>query len=343
MTGVLDLLSAPPISTTNHLRAFSTTSVAHRVPPEHDDEDSSPWGQLDASVEEWERSRGQSQKQPQTHSSGLAADEQMWLDAMNAKLDRADRMQGRQAATAPEPTYAAAPRIHYPAQSDTTTSLSAEEKRWLDGMNAQLSGGADMPAPPTYDGEDRLGPGRVVPRTAPAQTLTHIDSKTNQPTMVNISSKAATARSATAVGRVYIPRPTLELLTSSATGDIDSPSGKGPVFSTARLAGILAAKKTSDLIPLCHNVPLDGVDVHFDLIDPADEDLADMPYIHITATSTTRSATGVEMEALTAVQVSALTVWDMLKAVAGKQMSIGGVCVVEKSGGKSGDWVREKD
>ena len=168
--------------------------------------------------------------------------------------------------------------------------------------------------------------------------------------MVDVSSKSSTHRSATASGKVFLPFDVLPLLTGSTSkGDITSPSGKGPVFSTARLAGVLAAKRTDELVPLCHTLPLDGVDVQLELVIPpgweaeemdADEDLPPRPHILITATCTTRGPTGVEMEALTAVSMAAVTVWDMLKSVAGREMEMGEIAVVAKSGGKSGDWVR---
>lgn len=362
------------------LRAFTTSSRRSRAPTDDgvDDDDASPWGELDASVQEWELRNAKSKveqhlppqhpQQGQAHqrqvkkANGLSEDESMWLEAMNAKLDRAERTEQRAASLhAPGQTPSAA--------STSTSNLSADERMWLDAMNSKLhgvEGRATAAAPPKgYNSVPRIHtpaatsetPDRFQPAPSPSRTLTHVDECTNQPTMVNISDKGLTSRSATAVGRVYLPRSTLDLLVSSpgSTTEITSPAGKGPVFTTARLAGIMAAKKTADLIPLCHNISLDGVDLDFQIVDPAeitdtaaktqqrhtsmtDEELT--PYIYVKATATTRSATGVEMEALTAVQVASLTVWDMLKAVAGKDMWIGEVCVVAKRGGRSGDWQR---
>lgn len=333
------LLSAVRASVAQpHSRLFSTTSTAHRVP--QDDGDASPWDQLDASVQEWEHRQlrgGQQEQSGSSASSGLAADEQMWLEAMNAKLDRIDRVEKRP--THATTSYNPVPQMHFASPEESATTLSDEEKRWLGAMNP-----AEKPTPRPSPSPSSA-PHAAIPSSQ--RTLTHIDAQTNQPTMVNISSKPHTSRSATATGRVYLPYSLLPLLESSySSTDINSPSGKGPVFTTARLAGIQAAKKTSDLIPLCHNVPLDGIDMDIDLVESygnlnesyGNEDDGALIYISIRATATTHAGTGVEMEALTAVQVASLTVWDMLKAVAGKEMMIGEVSVVAKSGGKSGDW-----
>lgn len=164
--------------------------------------------------------------------------------------------------------------------------------------------------------------------------------------MVNIINKPHTQREATAIGKVIFPSRLLPLLVGSRTDvvEIDSPAGKGPVFTTARLAGIMAAKRTPELIPLCHSISLDGVDVDLALVNPAEENTEDIdprPYILIEATAFTRGATGVEMEALTAVMGAATTVWDMLKSVAGMEMEIADVMVTRKKGGKRGDQVRK--
>ena len=145
--------------------------------------------------------------------------------------------------------------------------------------------------------------------------------------MVDVGGKAFTRRSATASGRIYLPYEALELIRDG--------SSKGPVLHTAQLAGIMAAKRTSELIPLCHGLALSHVDVKLDLVDAED------CYVDVWCTATTSGQTGVEMEALTGCSVACLTVWDMVKAVAGKEMIIGEIKVVAKSGGKSGDWVRE--
>jgi cyclic pyranopterin phosphate synthase len=155
--------------------------------------------------------------------------------------------------------------------------------------------------------------------------LSHID-ESGRPRMVDVSAKEDTAREATAVGCVYMGAETLRLAVSGE-------GKKGDVLTTARLAGIMAAKRTSELIPLCHPLALTGIEV--DLVgDEARGAIA------ITATVRTTGKTGVEMEALTAVSVAALTVYDMLKAVQ-KDLRIGDVRVVRKSGGKSGDYQAE--
>ncbi|QAY70994.1 cyclic pyranopterin monophosphate synthase MoaC [Xylanimonas protaetiae] len=142
--------------------------------------------------------------------------------------------------------------------------------------------------------------------------------------MVDVSAKDVTAREATAVG-VLRTRP--DVVARIASGDLP----KGEAVATARVAGILGAKRTPDLVPLCHPLPITGVDVdvvpHDDVVD-------------ITATVRTRGRTGVEMEALTAVTVAGLTVYDMIKAV-DREAVLTDVRVVAKSGGRSGDWTRE--
>jgi len=145
--------------------------------------------------------------------------------------------------------------------------------------------------------------------------------------MVDVSAKADTARVAVARGRVVMARETLAL---ALAGE----AKKGDVFGVARIAGIMAAKKTHELIPLCHPLGLSKVEVE---ITP-DETL---PGVLVVAETSVTGKTGVEMEALTAVAVACLTIYDMLKAV-DRAMRIEGVELVEKRGGKSGHWSREK-
>jgi cyclic pyranopterin phosphate synthase len=152
--------------------------------------------------------------------------------------------------------------------------------------------------------------------------LTHID-ETGRANMVDVSEKAVTAREALAEGFVRMDTATLSLALS---GD----AKKGDVRATAEIAGIMAAKKTSDLIPLCHPLALSKVEVR---VEPGDGGLS------VTARVRTSGQTGVEMEALTAVSVACLTVYDMLKA-ADKAMTIENVRLLTKTGGKSGDWTR---
>ncbi|MDO8322816.1 MAG: cyclic pyranopterin monophosphate synthase MoaC [Phenylobacterium sp.] len=152
--------------------------------------------------------------------------------------------------------------------------------------------------------------------------LTHID-ETGRANMVDVSAKAVTTREALAEGFVRMSAETLALALS---GD----AKKGDVRSTAEIAGIMAAKKTADLIPLCHPLALSKVEVR---VEPGQGGLS------VTARVRTSGQTGVEMEALTAVSVACLTVYDMLKA-ADKAMTIEAVRLMEKSGGKSGDWKR---
>lgn len=144
--------------------------------------------------------------------------------------------------------------------------------------------------------------------------------------MVDVGAKPVTARLAVARGEVQMQPETLALIRQ---GDLK----KGDLLTVAQLAGVMAAKRTADLIPLCHPLPLDQILVELDL----DERL---PGITITATARTSSKTGVEMEALTAVSVAALTVYDMAKAV-DKQMRIQNIRLIEKRGGLSGDVINE--
>jgi len=154
--------------------------------------------------------------------------------------------------------------------------------------------------------------------------LTHID-EAGRARMVDVGDKKITQRVAIAVGTVRMERETLSLIESGN-------SKKGDVLAVARIAGIQAAKKCSDLIPLCHPLALNSVEVHFDADAGAGE-------ISITSTCKVSGKTGVEMEALTAVSVAALTIYDMLKAV-DRSMDITDIRLMEKSGGKSGDWTR---
>jgi cyclic pyranopterin phosphate synthase len=154
--------------------------------------------------------------------------------------------------------------------------------------------------------------------------LTHIDAK-GKATMVDVGSKASTRREAVARGAVYMKKETLRLIT-------DRKIPKGNVFETARLAGIMAAKKTCELIPLCHQLNLDNVSVDFN-VDRK------MNKVVIEAKAKCTGQTGVEMEALTAASVTALTIYDMCKAV-DKGMIISDIMLMEKRGGKSGEWKR---
>ena len=149
-------------------------------------------------------------------------------------------------------------------------------------------------------------------------TLTHFDAA-GHATMVDVSDKAETARTATARARVVMQPETLAVVASGT-------AAKGDVLGTARLAGIMAAKRTAELIPLCHPLPISAVTVDLAVGDGA---------VEIAATVRTTGRTGVEMEALTAASVAALTVYDMCKAI-DRGMRIEAVRVVQKAGGKSG-------
>ena len=159
--------------------------------------------------------------------------------------------------------------------------------------------------------------------TSSTSPLTHFDAQ-GQAHMVDVGAKNATRRSAIATGRIEMQPATLALVTSGS-------AKKGDVLGVARIAAIMAAKKTSELIPLCHPLALTRVAVEFEL-------LAADNAVQCTATVETVGPTGVEMEALTAVQVALLTIYDMCKA-ADKRMLMMGVRVLEKHGGKSGSFV----
>ena len=156
--------------------------------------------------------------------------------------------------------------------------------------------------------------------------LTHLDAE-GRARMVDVSSKPATAREAVAAGLVRMAPETLALALSGKTK-------KGEVLATAEIAGVMAAKKTADLIPLCHPLALSSIKVAIEAA-PGGEGLA------VVARVKTTGPTGVEMEALTAVSVACLTLYDMLKA-ADKAMTIEAVRLVEKTGGASGDFRRDE-
>lgn len=145
--------------------------------------------------------------------------------------------------------------------------------------------------------------------------------------MVDISEKSSSSRVAVAAGEVLLSRETFELVKS---GGIK----KGDVLATAQIGGIMGAKRTPDIIPMCHPILISGVDIEFAL----DEEKC---AVAITATVSSIGATGVEMEALTAVSVAALTIYDMCKALQ-KDIAINHIRLLKKSGGKSGDFLREK-
>lgn len=163
------------------------------------------------------------------------------------------------------------------------------------------------------------------PAPTDAKTLTHLDAQ-GAARMVDVGAKDETNRVATAQGRVSMAADTLAAIVA---GNLK----KGDVLGTARLAGIMAAKKTADLIPLCHPLALNKVDVTIE----ADEN---EPGLVVTASVSVTGKTGVEMEALTAVSVACLTIYDMAKALQ-KDMVIGPIVLREKTGGASGDYQRD--
>ncbi len=155
-------------------------------------------------------------------------------------------------------------------------------------------------------------------------TLSHVDSK-GAARMVDVSAKADTVRVAVAEGIIHLQAATLELIQAGGLP-------KGDVLAVARVAGIMGAKRTSELIPMCHPLPITGVTVDFEPTSATT--------LGVRATVKTTGKTGVEMEALTAVSIATLTVYDMCKAV-DKGIRIDGIRLLEKHGGKSGDWYAE--
>jgi cyclic pyranopterin phosphate synthase len=168
--------------------------------------------------------------------------------------------------------------------------------------------------------QDRIGTTNI---TMPTQKLTHLDSK-GRSRMVDVTGKVQTQRIARAEAMVEMEPATVKLLR-------DNKLPKGNALEVARIAGIQAAKQTSSLIPLCHPLPLTHVDVSIEIIRTG---------ARIESTATTKAETGVEMEALMAATLAALTLYDMCKAVE-KGISIGPIRLLEKSGGKSGYWSRK--
>ncbi len=156
--------------------------------------------------------------------------------------------------------------------------------------------------------------------------FTHLDEK-NRPKMVDVTSKDPTVREAVASGKALMEPSTVQAIES---GDVS----KGNVYATAKIAGIMAAKKTSDIIPLCHPLDLTFIDIDFS----SDVDKGE---IIITARARTFNRTGVEMEAMTAVSVAALTLYDMCKS-ADRTITVSDIKLLEKSGGRSGTFVRNE-
>ena len=152
--------------------------------------------------------------------------------------------------------------------------------------------------------------------------LTHLDEQ-GRARMVDVGGKAESGRVAVASGQISM---TAEALAAISAGD----APKGDVLAAGRIAGIMAAKKTAELIPLCHPLALDAVAIDFSIEETS---------VRATATTSLTGKTGVEMEALTAVSVALLTIYDMAKAL-DKAMVISDICLIEKRGGKSGDWKR---
>lgn len=165
----------------------------------------------------------------------------------------------------------------------------------------------------------------MTDHTAHTHTLSHLD-KDGNITMVDVGDKVATTRTATATGKVIFPSDIYQAIKQT-----DGQTKKGNITATAHIAGIMAGKKTHELIPLCHALPLDTIKMSFTYDD-------EMCAIIVTATAKVTHKTGVEMESLTAVSVACLTIYDMTKALS-HDISISDICLVNKTGGKS-DYVK---
>ena len=167
-------------------------------------------------------------------------------------------------------------------------------------------------------------------KPAANKRLSHLDDA-GRARMVDVGNKPVTARQAVAEGFIAMSPETLRAIAEERVP-------KGEVLGTARVAGIMAAKRCGELIPMCHPLPVESVEVQFD-VPELEPDGREPVRLHVKATARITAKTGVEMEALTAVAVAALTVYDMCKAI-DKTMEIGGVRLLSKTGGKSGDWRR---
>ena len=210
---------------------------------------------------------------------------------------------------------------------DALTGSRSVEWRWVRGHNGdRWNEAADRLAVSAMNVAAGRDSGSNSGADKPADSLTHLDEQ-GQVQMVDVGWKPVTDREATARGYLSLQPETLRLIKEGLMK-------KGDVLTIAQLAGIMGAKRTSELIPLCHPLPLNKVDVDLELDEAQSR-------INITATATTSAKTGVEMEALTAVSVAALTVYDMCKSV-DRGIRIEGVRLVHKSGGQSGDITLEE-
>lgn len=203
--------------------------------------------------------------------------------------------------------------------SSTSEDINADMERIF---GSPVSTPDSISSSPTASGMPESSPSS----SSSSRQLTHTDPDTGRATMVDVSHKSSTARSATATAKVILGKEAFQLVHDNHV------SKKGDVLTVSQLAGIMGAKQTSQLIPLCHPILLSDVSVSLTL----DEDALS---VGIWAQATTVGPTGVEMEALTAASVAALTVYDMCKA-ASKMIEITDIRLVEKKGGKSGHWKR---
>ena len=196
------------------------------------------------------------------------------------------------------------------------------KKAGVAGLKAEVARVSNSKADPK---SERSAPPQAADAAPAAAALTHIDQR-GEARMVDVSEKGVTERIAIAEGRVFMRKETLDLVLAGN-------AMKGDVLGAARLAGIMAAKRTHGLIPLCHPLPLTKIEIE---INPEHA----LPGFLVQATVKVTAKTGVEMEALTAVSIACLTIYDMVKAVE-RGMHIEGIRLLHKSGGKSGEWRAE--
>jgi cyclic pyranopterin phosphate synthase len=247
------------------------------------------------------------------------------LDAFNA-LAATEVADAEAEGETPAPAGEAVAAVASPAPADEPDAGPAGEPEAIPVATVRQPAAppvitASMPEG-SWNPEPVRAGGKKEPAAAPAAgRLSHVNER-GEARMVDVTEKDDTDREAVAEGYVTMQASTLKLVTGGALA-------KGDVLAAARIAGIMAAKRTSELIPMCHPLPLTGVTVD---LEPSGEGR-----LHIVASVRTTGKTGVEMEALTAVSVAALTVYDMAKAV-DRGMRIEGVRLLEKRGGKSGEW-----
>ena len=295
----------------------------------------------------------QHRMQTRFYSSGKDPHVQTWSEYMGHRSDDDDNpwanldsfADSAVAVSIPKPARVERTDVSESPKSEASTNSVSEFEREM-MQAAAFRALAEQGFEPHF--ESSTEPPSAAPKaTYLTPALTHVNTATGSINMVDVSDKSETKRSATARGRVWLPTEGIRAIFDVEQGRSTGALSKGPVLHTAQLAGIMGAKQTSSLIPLCHPLRLTKVDVELAfeqdaiaLADGTGDGGEGGGYLVIECTATTTDKTGVEMEALTGVSTAALTIWDMCKAVAGREMVIDDIKVIRKSGGKSGDWQR---